>query len=367
MKETILKWSIFISGIICFYAFISIRSLPLMNTVLKEKIIPEHWEHTKYGELYNFNRISHFKEKLPPASEKYRFSSKHPSLEEADIIIFGDSFLDFTRQETFPERLADSTNRKVYFERYDFPLKTFTQKGYSNKEPKLFIYETVERNIARRFYKPHTVKISVDSRSKVRQKGAKYRDFLFYKKSEEMYTKLMKRSYFTTNIYAFISTIKFDLFGFISSLTPKYYLDDDHPWLFNDKQLNDKNTSFYYQHTQEEIDTYCDNIVDLANKLKKQYNLDFVFLPIPNKYTIYHHLINDDPYNNLLPLVYEGLDKRGIKVVKFLDEFINSEKILFYGTDTHWNKEGVDIALKKTIEILYNFTITKKSDSKNNI
>ena len=357
MKDNILKWGIFISGIICLCAFLSIRILSLMNIVIKEKIVPGYWEHTKYGELYNFNRISHFKEKLPPASDKYRFSSKHPSLEETDIIIFGDSFLDYTRQTTYPERLNDELGKKVYFERYDFPLETFTKKGYSNKEPKLFIYETVERNIAPRFLKPHTDEIFIDQRSKIRQKAAKYKDFLFYKNTEEMYTKLMKRSYFTKDIYVFIATIKFNLFGYISSITPKYYLKGDRPWLFIDKQLNDTNTSFYYQHTQEEINTYCDNIADLANKLRKQYNLDFIFLPIPNKYTIYHNLLNNESYNNLLPLVYEGLDKRRIKVVKILDDFKNSERILYYGTDTHWNKYGVDIAVRKTKELINQISI----------
>ncbi len=353
-RENILRMAIYIAGILCLYAWISARTLPVMNTMLREKIIPEHWEFTHWGEMYYFNYIKHFREKnLPPPEQKYRFSDKHPTLEEADILIFGDSFFDFTRQKTFPERLADSLNKKVNYERFFYPLETFKRKNFSNNQPKLLIYETVERDIGIRFKESHKDTFYRDNRSEIRKKVAEVRDWIFVDMEEEMYNKMLKGSVFTTDIYSWIATVKFNLFSFISPLTPKYYLGDTtRPWLFFHKQVNDEVSSFYYRHTDEEIETYCNNIADLARKLKTNYNLDFLFIAIPNKYTIYHTLINNDEYNELLPRVYACLEKKGVPVVKLYDDFKNADKILFYGTDTHWNKNGVDIALRKTLEKL---------------
>ena len=156
MSEKALKIIIYISGVVCLYAFLAIRIEPLFNFVLKEKVIPEYWENTKYGELYYFNFIKHFREKgLPPHDEKYRFSEKHPSLEEADIYLFGDSFFDFTRMTTFPERLGDTLGMQTYYARYDRPLEYLAENNFENDQEKILLYESAERYIPTRFTQAH--------------------------------------------------------------------------------------------------------------------------------------------------------------------------------------------------------------------
>ena len=114
MNERLLKIIIYITGIVCLYAFMAIRIPAMFNAVLKEKIIPEYWENTKYGELYYFNFIRHFRESnLPHHSEKYRFTEKHPTLDEADIYLFGDSFFDFTRTKTFTCMYRQELNQRM--------------------------------------------------------------------------------------------------------------------------------------------------------------------------------------------------------------------------------------------------------------
>ena len=81
---------------VCLYAFIAIRVQPLFNAILKEKVIPKPWENTKYGELYYFNLIREFRKKgLPHYQKKYRFTKKSPLLENADLLLFGDSYFNF--------------------------------------------------------------------------------------------------------------------------------------------------------------------------------------------------------------------------------------------------------------------------------
>ncbi|MBN2272710.1 MAG: hypothetical protein JXR41_12960 [Bacteroidales bacterium] len=357
MNEKALRWIINIAGALCIYAFLAVRSEPLFNFVMLEKVIPEYWENTKYGELYYFNFIRHFREQgLPKHIQKYRHTEKHPNVRDADILMFGDSFLDFSRMVTFPERLSDSLHKKVYYERFfndHRPLVYLDKYDYSNNTPKLVIYESTERYIPHRFNQPHETYYVQDSRSAIRKKIADVKDWFFSKGSEVKYNALLTRSIFSTHLYSAIATLKFDAFGYISPQTPVYSLNQKEPWLFYWEEVDSLSSQgYYYMHTEEEINTYCDNIADLRHKLKDMYNLDMVFLPIPSKYTIYHKLINNDPYNNFLPRLYEGLAHRGVPTIRLYDDYRNATEVLYYGTDTHWNIKGLDIALNKTLEYI---------------
>jgi|GEM_PF-2354675 len=359
MNAKVLKYLIYVLGIVSLVAFISIRNLSLMNALMLEKIIPGHWEFVKYGEMYYFNYISHFKvDTLPQATQKFRLSKKHASLDESDILIFGDSFFDFSRHKNLPEQLYEKYNIPVYFERYDHPLASLKRKGYRNDEPKILIYETVERNIPRRFNHEHKIPAKPVMEKEEEDPGSfdGIINFLFPEQREELYTRLLRRNYISTRIYEMIATLKFDLFGYVSSLTPKYTLEDKKdPWLFYYREVSDGHWGFYYQHTEEEINTYCDNIADLARKLEKEFNLKMVFIPIPNKYTIYHTMLNDHSYNNLLPRVHKGLEERNIPVVKLYETYLeHKDDMLYHGTDTHWNQKGIDIAVNKTLKVIEN-------------
>lgn len=353
-KEKILKWLIFLSGIICLFAFIAIRSRPLFNVVAADKLEPGYWDNTKYGELYHFNYILDFREKIPLVEKKYQYSEDHPSLEEAEIYTFGDSYFDFARHEQFPKRLGKILNKKVYFAHNGYPLQHFAENGFENKSPKILIYEQVERYVPDKFMNEHKVIINVDSRSLIRKKAAVVKDLLFYSRSEQLYDALIKRSYFTTYIYTIIATIKFRLFGYISNLTPVYTLKYDTPWLYYEDQVNETMTSFYYKFSEAEIDAMCDNMEKLHAELKEKYNIYMVLLPLPAKYTVTHHLLNNDEYSNFLPRLYKEMDKRGIRYISVFDEFMKSGENLYYGTDSHWNNNGINLALEKTVQYLKN-------------
>lgn len=357
MSEKVLKWIVNLAGAVCIFAFLAVRYEPFFNLVLLEKVLPEYWENTKYGELYYFNFIRHFREKgMPKHIQKYRHTSKHPKIQDADMLTFGDSFFDFSRMVTFPERLGDTLHKKVYYERFfndHRPLYYLHQYNYSNHAPKTLIYESTERYIPLRFSQPHETTFATDARSGIRKKIAGVRDWLFSRNAEVKYNTLLTRSIFSTHLYSAIATLKFNVFGYISSQTPVYSLDYKEPWLFYYEETDPGTPlSYYYLHSEEEINAYCDNIADLREKLKKMYNLDMVFMPIPSKYTIYHKLLNNDPYNNFLPRLYEGLARRGVPTINLYDDYVNSTGVLYYGTDTHWNKKGIDIALGKTVDFL---------------
>lgn len=356
MGEKTLKIIIYLAGIFCLLAFIAVRSLPVLNSVLVEKIVPDHFEFTKYGELYYQSYISHFKEELPTPIRKFRFSEKHSEASEADILIFGDSFLDISRQTTLPERLSDSLGVKVFYHRFQSQHKSNPfcfMEDFSPLpgKPRTVIYESVERNIGVKFDNPYLVGGCAEYWEKNMQGVDRIVKVVFPGTDEEMYRQFLKRSVFTTGLFAANARIKFDLFGYMSSNTP-IYKTGDQPWLFLGKQLDDEPGSYYYQHSAEQIERYCDHIALLAKQMKDELNMEMIFLPIPNKYTLYHGVVNDDPYNNFLPLIYEGLRERNVSCIELYEDFLNNEEVLYYGTDSHWNKKGVDIALSKVVKKL---------------
>ncbi len=361
MNEKLLKYLIYIWGALCLYAFIAIRFEPLFNGILKEDVVEGYWDKTRYGELYYFSMIRHFREEgLPPAKRKFEYSEKQASVEDCDILVFGDSFFEFSRHKQFPEKLADDFSKKVHYVNNDYPLEYLALNRYQGKEPKMVLFERVERYIPLTFEKPQEMVPLYAETEPARFQPLKYiRDKLFYGPSEELYDVILKRSYLSTALNSVVATLKFDIYGNISSLTPVYLKDGDNSWLFYHDQVNGTKTSFYYQFTDIQMDSICDNMARLSKTLSEQYNMQMLYLPMPAKYTIYHHLINNDPYSEFLPRLYKGLDERGVKYVDVYKDFLESDTLLYYRTDSHWNQKGIDIAYGKTIDYIKNDSILK--------
>ncbi len=362
MSEKALRWIINIAGVVCLYLFLAVRILPLFNGILLEKYIPEYWENTQWGELYYFNFIKTFQEKnLPECHTKYRFSNRHPKLQDADILTFGDSFFDFSRMTTFPEQLGDSLNKRVYYARMDRPLKYLADSNYQPGPKRYLIFETAERFLHFRFEQAQDTVFYQDNRAGIRKLAANVRDVIFMEDQELKYSQLLARSYFSTQAYSAISTLKFNLFGQITNQTPAYKVDGEIPWLFGALQLGHEQGGFYWEAPHEKIVNYCDNIELLSKELRERYNLELVFMIIPSKYTIYHYVVGDDgkKYGNFIPKMYAELKKRNIPVIEVYDEFMaqRKEKLLFYGTDTHWTEDGLHIALNKTLNLLHTLPV----------
>ena len=215
MNEKVLKYLIYIWGAISLYAFIAIRYEPLFNGVLKEDVVEGYWDKTKYGELYYFNMIRHFREEgLPPATLKFEDSEKQASVEECEILVFGDSFFEFSRHKQFPEKLSEEFSRKVHYVNNDYPLEYLANNGYNDTStPKLVLFERTERYIPVAFESPHLNKeVEVVENSSVFQPLIYAKDKLFYKSSEELYDAMLKRSYLSTDLYSYLVTLKFDLY-----------------------------------------------------------------------------------------------------------------------------------------------------------
>lgn len=356
-KEKILQWIIGLSGILCLYVFLSTRSLTLMNFILSEKMDTELQEFTKYGDLYYYNCINHFKVDMPEQLRRFRLSDRNSPMNKAQILTFGDSFFDVSFQKTLPERILDSLHVNLYSYMTQDPYRanpfcTLQDSDYAFQDSgKYLIYESVERNIPVKFSKPYAPACNDYPEIKTGWFIEVLKNYIFKSKQDALYDLMLKRSLLSHRIYSFISTLKFDLFGYISKMTPVYTVKPE-PWLYYYNQFKNEPGGFSYNYSDHEINTYCDNIAQLAKDLKTRYNLILIFMPVPNKYSIYCRFYKDKRYNNFIPRLQQGLKSRRVNYINLYDNFAISSDTLYYGTDTHWNKRGVDMALDLTVKLM---------------
>ena len=71
---------------------------------------------------------------------------------------------------------------------------------------------------------------------------------------------------------------------------------------------------------------------------------------MPTKYTIYRQLTGDQEKTLFYQKLFQTLDKLGVNYVNLYTPFTTSNQSLFLPSDTHWNKNGVDLAVNTTIQ-----------------
>lgn len=300
---------------------------------IKNFLISDNYK--KYGELTEINRIDDFKVDMPPKRKEYY----GVNVADAEIICFGDSYFNHVRFENVPEGLSKEFDVPVTFIKQDNPFSYLKDKKFENTKGKFVIYETTERLLAHRFSKPFPNK---NKNKGLKAKVKQLDKAIFDKEMDFKY--MLKSSKLTEGLYAKMATFKFRQFGYITAQTKKYDLESK--MLFFGPTTGESNKGFYYQHSEAEINKYADNIRNMANRMQKDYNLDFVFLPIPSKYSIYSCMLNEDAYNELLPKVFAALDERNIKYVDVYSAYKNDDRLLYHTTDSHWNEKGKDVCLE---------------------
>lgn len=352
-KEILVKAIFFISGIIALALFVVVRHEALYYKLTTSDM--------KYGDLYEMTNIEDFRilKKEIVFPDSIRWTSNYKSIHTTNLLLFGDSFFN-SENKAFITLLTDTLKQWGYFSLSPYPLlnlKSIYKDTSKQKTTRILIYEIVERNIWLSFGQKHELPGQF-SKKKISKIVINFFDdafkplknTVFPEAMETKYKYFLDRSILTSSISKWLNTFRFRNFGYISQNTPKYSLNP--PMLFYYQTVNNKKTSFYYPYSQEEIKLYCDNIEDLYNKLKNHYNIEMILMPIPNKYTIYSHLINNDAYNGLLDKIQEELTNRKIPFVDVYHTFKSSKTLVYHPSDTHWNYNGMKLVLNEAIKKL---------------
>lgn len=105
---------------------------------------------------------------------------------------------------------------------------------------------------------------------------------------------------------------------------------------------------------KEERDKVIQVIKGYHNALRER-GIRFIFLPIPNKESLFYELLNI-PKPTFLGEVIERLKDEGIEVIDtqqaFEETYRRDHLLLYQSDDTHWNAEGVRLAAQLILRLI---------------
>jgi len=350
-KEKILLYLIYLAGIISLMVFITTKSETLMLRAT-EGMYDD-------GDLYRFAKILFFKTELPPPECGYD-TDPGTDPDTSEIFVIGDSFMESCRgHKRFPDMLSDRLGDTVYpvfagqvWEYFD-PVYVFWKNNITRDKRRIVLLERVERYII------HTYGTATDHDTSAFLEEAEAQTVTYWSvqrrrwftEAEKNYEVFLTSSDYMTPLMEIWNTFRFIVLKQISDETPVYSLNP--PFLFEaEEALPGHVTSFYYPHTDSLIGQIAENITAMKDILLERYNAELVFMPVPNPYTLYRSLVNNDPYDNYLPRLCARLEENGVRTVRLYEKFSESGKILFFPTDTHWNAEGARLAADEAGKVI---------------
>lgn len=298
-----------------------------------------------FSDLYRFCKIDYFKEEYI-ASEDF---TNNPHPDSCEIFLSGDSFFyGMINGENTAQLIEKITGLSVYnMSLYKniavpFPLAYLKNINITPDKRRILVLESVERFSLANALNNYLVE---NTNLEIRYKINSFKKEISSEKTEYW----ILNSIFAHKIRNIKSNFSFNLFGKISSeisafsLTPCY--------LFYKEE-----TDFHLQKKNEnEISAAAGNINKLADILDKKYNMDLIYVIIPNKYTLYGNNANSNfEYDNYIPNLISRLTKKTnvINGHAIYNEFLKNNNCdsLYFRSDTHFTPFGREILLNRLME-----------------
>ncbi|MBT3784903.1 hypothetical protein HOF92_07990 [bacterium] len=327
-RNTFIVWIYRILGLLCVVTLVMVTFYPAEPSGTALNALP-------HGDLYEFSRVRHFSQKLPAQLEREDIL---PTKQR--IYLVGDSFTWIARgHRPFPDSLQRETSLGVHaslrLQRYNFhDIPQEAKKG------DILILQSVERSIPYRFLKSRKV-LAPPALQRVRD---------WFQRTEPRLRSLLCKFPLVSELENLRLTFLFDFMGEISPFTPVFQLNP--PFLFGQFEVQSQRTgASNWIPSESQLDAIVWNLKTWQQQAKKR-GMRFLFLAVPNKASVYTDLASIQ-YSEFLPLLYKSLQKEGIKVVQLLAPFRESSRILYHGTDTHWNQQGVSLAAKLTASAIF--------------
>ncbi len=304
-----------------------------------------------YGDLYALAKVRNFR---PPEPILYGPSTDDDSLDAgqiprpADVIFIGDSFgFALFSQPPFWRQLSENTGWPI-FSIYNNHHKDIWRSPYSfldgleggGESGGLLVFEISERLLADVFADAIPNKTAIaPARPWTRLEESLLR------KTAERHQFLFKHGQLTAPLITGWNTTLFNLAGIISKDTPLYSTLP--PFLFYREEVR----CFRTEHDEEQVSAMADHIALFAETLRRDYRRQLLFVPVPNKITLYSALATPKPYDEFLPRLCRALRERGVLTVDMLPQFRAQKTTLFWSTDTHWNPAGIRLGVRETLKV----------------
>jgi alginate O-acetyltransferase complex protein AlgJ len=262
-------------------------------------------------------------------------------IKKPDVLIIGDSFMNgtsLTQEDIFSNQLDKLTNEKYSF--YCMAPYTFEnwvrlfEKGIVDK-PKLIVFSNVENTIPESFKPKKTLENPIKKKIK----------------DEILKTNLAVLSDRCTRFYSMkwlSARIKGNKGEGIQSPINQsmYFLNGSNSVANKDVKI---------QETINAIKTY--------NSYCKSKNISFLYLPMPNKESVYFEYIPSGSKSNYIDLLCNNLQKNEVNTINTLSVFYKNKyenKLMYHLDDTHWNRRGVQILSSSMKDSIINILTSKK-------
>lgn len=299
-----------------------------------------------YGDLYAMSEIDAFRLPISGVS-----SDEKDTIENTKIITMGDSFFQ-SRYESkiLADELEDNIKMPIYGVpiNIDSPLDYLKRIKYKRGDKKYIIVESVERTAVKRglAYANDTKTVPVVSAWK---QVANDIDYAIFDMTDVDY--FFKHNIFINPLRIILKNLNYKLLGRMDSRIGSFSMQPLMLFYFEEVDF-DKNI----QNT-ELVPKVVDGIKKLSETLKQNYNLEMIYVVIPNKYTIYNDLDKQGSYNGFIPRLQVGLKDRGVNYVDLYSSYMANRKnnqLLYYPNDSHFTPWGkkilVDLLSKKIIQ-----------------
>lgn len=245
-------------------------------------------------------------------------------IENPDILIIGDSYVlgcGLSQEETISSKVASKFNYKLkVYNMASSSMREFDKNMKLGiiKKPKLLIYSIVERNI------PPIMRSYILKSSKLKENIRSIFEFyninVFLDKALRMYSLTWLKARINHSKRRSIPAVGNTKMFFLSGINQ---IHNDEDLLATAKAI------ISYK-------KYCDTL-----------GINFLFLPMPNKETVYYELVPFSKQPNYLIELDSILNKSNVFTINTLDIYNDYRKenksLLYHYDDTHWNSNATEI------------------------
>ncbi|MEI6820825.1 MAG: hypothetical protein WCL51_02740 [Bacteroidota bacterium] len=253
-------------------------------------------------------------------------------IEDPDILFIGDSFIEgssLNQNQTISNNVSKKLKQVKVYNMAPCNFNEFIKylKIGVIKKPKLIIFSSVERNV------PDMIANHISENNPVEN----LLNNAFSFNNINIYIDKALKLYSVNWIRARINGTKG--IGIQSGINPNMFFYKGINQKYNPEDLS-STTKVLLAYKK-----YCDSL-----------GIYFLFLPIPNKETVYYELVPFEKQPNYL-LRLDSLLKNSnipsINTLKIYNDYrISNTKLLYHFDDTHWNSNGVEIISNEIINKL---------------
>jgi hypothetical protein len=294
------------------------------------------------GDLYRLCEVDRFRETIRV------FTPAPPTpMERAEIITLGDSFFNSSLEsDLFSNELAAKSGYAVrnmaagdFFEPFSYPLAFLKNSGYRPDRRRILILESVERSSLER-----TASFGSDAGTPSNRISALA--FRMLKNNDVEY--FFKHNQVTHPALKWLKNLRFNSLGIIDQAIGTYSVNPD--MLFYQRDID----AAAVPKSDAVLDEAADRVAELAANLRRRYNLDLLFVIIPDKFSVYQDLLGKGScYDRYIPRMVDRLRRRGVHTVDLYSAYMNNRRInpepLYFVSDSHYTKRGKAILVDECL------------------